>query len=252
MSQVLCSSLLQSWGWQLPSEREIRRFADPYFKKIIVVISHTSYWDFSLLMMYRQADPRIKKHLHLVVKPQAFDSWGWALRPMGCVPATRAEDSGNGFVEKTVEQFQDKDIRLIISPEGKLDASEWKSGYYHIAKKLRASVMVAGLDYKKKRLYFGKIHSFEDVDACSKEQFEDVLMEEMSNIIPLHPERSHVNAKSEANGLDPHNFVMGTRSFRVNDLEPVQRIPFILTIVFFLALIIALIATIVITAKRRK
>jgi len=235
MSQILCSSLLQSWGWRLPPEGEIRRFTDPHFKKIIVVISHTSYWDFSLLMMYRQADPRIKKHMHLVVKPQAFDSWGWALRPMGCVPATRSEDSGNGFVEKTVEQFQDKDIRLIISPEGKLEASEWKSGYYYIAKKLQASIMVAGLDYKKKRLYFGNIHSFEHVDACSKEQLEEMLMKEMSNIIPLYPEGSLVNAKLE-----------------VNDLDPVQRTPFILTIVFFGVFIIALISAIIITVKRHK
>ncbi len=235
MSQPLFISLLQSWGWQLPAEREIRRFANPNMKKIIVVISHTSYWDFSLMMMYRQADPRIKKLLYLVVKPQAFDSWGWALKPMGCIPATRAEDSGNGFVEKTVEQFRDKDIRLIISPEGKLDATEWRSGYYHIAKKLQASVMVAGLDYKRKRLYFGKIHSFEDVDACSKDQLEEMLMEEMSNVVPLHPERSRVNAKSKH-----------------KNLEPVQQIPFILTIVFFLALIIAIIAAIVITVKRHK
>lgn len=235
MSQPLCSSLLQSWGWQLPTDRDVRRFSSHNTRKIIIVISHTSYWDFSLLMMYRQADPRIKKHLYLVVKPQAFDSWGWALKPMGCIPATRSEDSGSGFVEKTVEQFQGKDIRLIISPEGKLDATEWRSGYYHIAKKLQASVMVAGLDYKKKCLYFGKIHPFEDVDACSKDQLEEMLMEEMSNIVPLHPERSRVNAKYEHKNLDP-----------------VQQVPFILTIVFFLVLIIALIAAIVITVKRHK
>ena len=69
INSFTASSLLQAWGWNLSSDDEAIRFNRTKSDKIIVVISHTSYWDFFILMMYRTADARIRENLYLVVKP---------------------------------------------------------------------------------------------------------------------------------------------------------------------------------------
>lgn len=230
LSSSLAGTLLQSWGWNLPTDKEIERFTCPDADKVIVVISHTSYWDFFLLLMYRAADPRIKQNLHLVIKPQVFDVWGWFLKPLGCIPSTRAEESGNGFINNTVAKYKNRNIRLILSPEGKMSATPWRSGYYHLVKGFKCSVMVSGLDYEKKRLYIGKPRPWCDIKDLSKERLEQDLQEEMGQIVPLHVEGS---------------FSPVTRPYDRNEVYPVKMVPFTLSVVF-VVLVIALIVMLVI------
>jgi 1-acyl-sn-glycerol-3-phosphate acyltransferase len=186
------ANLILSWfGWNLPSDHDFVRFSGENSKRLVIVISHTSYWDFFLLLLYRQVDPRIQENLYLVMKPQPFETWGWFLEPLGCLPATRGEDSNQGFVKKTTTKFQDKDFRLIISPEGKMEASPWKSGYYHLSRETKSSIMVAGLDYERKSFYLGPVHSWEETRSLSKSELEKVLQKEMGEIVPLYPDLSH-------------------------------------------------------------
>ena len=158
------------------------------------------------------------------------------LESLGCIPSTRAEDKGHGFVNKTVKRFSGKDMRLIISPEGKLEASEWRSGYYHLAKELNASIMVAGLDYRKKRLILGKSYSNQEINSINKDRLEKKLKKEMSKIIPLHPHKSHVTPIAVNKN---------------NSLNAVDTIPLTLTCVFALCLVVAIIAAIWITFFRK-
>lgn len=191
MGNVSSGILLGSLGWSFPPEEELDRFTTPESKRMIVVISHTSYWDFVLLLLARMADQRMKENLYLVMKPQPFQLWGWFLRPLGCLPATKAEEQGEGFVNKTIRQFEGQDIRLIISPEGKREASPWRSGYYHLCQGMKSSVMVGGLDYERKALYMGKIHPWSEIKDWPREKLEQTLQQEMGQIVPLHPESSY-------------------------------------------------------------
>nr|QBK91203.1 MAG: acyltransferase [Pithovirus LCPAC202] len=183
--------LLESIGWSFPPEDDLERFTKPEAKRMIIVISHTSYWDFFLLLLTKLSDDRMKENLYIVMKPQPFDLFGWFLRPLGCIPATRKEDRGEGFVDKTIKRFDNQDMRLIISPEGEMGASKWKSGYYHLLKGMKTSIMVAGADYERKTMYLGPIHSWKEIQKWSKDKLEKTLQTEMGNVVPLYPNQSH-------------------------------------------------------------
>lgn len=222
------STLLGIWGWKLPDKDELKKMRRDDTGRTIIIISHTSYWDFFLLMLYRQSEPVIGKNLYLVVKPQAFKHWGWFLEPMGCIPATRSEDTGGGFVDKTTTKFSDKNFKIVISPEGKLISSEWRSGYYYLAKNLKASIMVAGLDYKNKKLWFGKRHSYDKIMSSDYITLQNELIEEMSRITPLYPQNSFANS-------DKISLI------HQSPLKAVDDLPLVITIIFIIAIFIGVV-----------
>lgn len=54
----------------------------------------------------------------------------------------------NNTTRKTVEYLRENENKsLAISPEGRLIANEWRSGFYHIAKELKLPVIVCGVDF---------------------------------------------------------------------------------------------------------
>lgn len=232
------STLLGLWGWKLPNKDELTKIKRNDTGKTIIIISHTSYWDFFLLMLYRQSEPVIGKNLYLVVKPQAFKYWGWFLEPMGCIPATRSEDRGGGFVDKTTRNFRGKNFRIVISPEGKLVSSEWRSGYYYLAKNLKASIMVAGLDYKNKKLWFGKRHSYDEIISTDYMTLQNELIKEMGQITPLYPQNSYANLKT--------NSVINKFPLRA-----VDDLPLFLTILFVVSIVISVVIIIYYVCRRR-
>ncbi len=191
MGNVGARFLLESIGWSFPSEEDLERFTKPEAKRMIIVISHTTYWDFILLLLIKMSDERMKEHLYIAMKPQPFRWFGWFLRPLGCIPATRKEDSGEGFVDKTSKRFQGEKVRLVVSPEGTMKASPWKSGYYHLVKGMKSSIMVSGLDYERKTIYLGPIHPWKEIRKWSKDKLEKTLQTEMGNVVPLYPDQSY-------------------------------------------------------------
>jgi len=170
-------------GW----ESRIRNITDEPF---ICCISHTSKWELLLYFLYRY-DEKLR-NIKIVMKPQPFVKYGWILRKFGFIPSTRLEDSGNGFVENTIEMLKDENIKyLAISPEGTLKANPWRTGYFYIAKGIQYPITVGGFDFEKKEL------------VISKEKFisENIIMTEpevkrkMSTIVPLYEEKSFVTIR---------------------------------------------------------
>lgn len=180
--------LLKALGWKYPSDTVINRCHDA---RMVVVISHTTYWDFFLFLLYRMVCPEYADDLHVILKPQPFDTFGWLLRNLDCIPATRSESSGKGFVDQTINRFKNEQyFKIAISPKGKTIRSPWRSGYYHIRKGLKCNIAAAGIDYERKCLYFGPIHRHEDIDDLSKEEMANMLKEDMGEVVPLYPELS--------------------------------------------------------------
>lgn len=166
-------------------------------KRLIIVFSHTTVWDFVLFLLYRSFYSDIRDELRIVMKPQPFKHWGWFLRSIGCIPATRAEDKGEGFVDRTVRNFVNKSCKIALSPKGKMAKSEWRSGYYHLRRGLKADIVVAGLDYERRCLYMGPVHSHSEVEALSESELGRTLKEDMGAIVPLYPDCSEVDITRE-------------------------------------------------------
>ena len=201
-------------GWRIPKTEYINKLdKSPYNHRLVIVISHTSFWDFFILLLYKWADPRIGRYLKVIMKPQPFKWWGWFLRPIGCIPATRSEDSNGDFVNKTVEQFKNKNIRVIIAPEGMTNKHEWRSGYYHLTQGLKSSIMVGGLDYELKCLYIGEIYRWSVIKDWNRHQLEKVLQSDMTDIMPLNPKNSWVTSnrpyhKNRVGLIDPFYLIV--------------------------------------------
>jgi acyltransferase-like protein len=186
--------MLSLLGWRPPSDSIIEKMRN---NSLIIVITHTSIWDFVLFLLYKLMYQEFGSKWTIVMKPQPFKYWGWFLRPIGCIPATRSEDKGHGFVHKTIKGYQNKDFQLVISPKGKMLKSEWRSGYYHLRRGLKANIVVAGLDYERKSLQMGPIHSDADIKDLNETDLGDLLKTDMGSIVPLYPECSNVQITRE-------------------------------------------------------
>ncbi len=184
--------LLFVMGWKGVSERDIAALKGK--PKVIFVFSHTSFWDISIFFLLRMAYPSLGKNMYTIVTPWAFERWEWRaklLRRCNCIKATRLEDSGLGFVDSTVNFLRPKDSYfLLISPEGKIPASEWRSGYYHIAKKLGIPMRTVGLDYEQKQIRFESYRDPQNYN--SPEELEVTLKKDMGEIVPLYPKGTTV------------------------------------------------------------
>jgi hypothetical protein len=136
----------------------------------------------------------------IVIKPQIFEMVPSILQPiltsLGFVKSTKLENTGEGFVNTTVNTLSEKEAYLFfISPKGARYPLPWRSGYYNIAKMLNVPITVCGFDYQEKiPKFFDPIYP--DYENDSREEIEKILKMQMGDIIPLHPERSEVELKS--------------------------------------------------------
>ena len=117
-------------------------------KYLLVVLPHTSNWDFPFGWL-------ATKSLGLNAKIFAKDAYFiWPLNYvchwLGLLPVNRRESTN--FVDTMVEKFNQADeLSLFIAPEGTRSYVEnLKSGYYHIAKKADVPIVVAGPNFEQK------------------------------------------------------------------------------------------------------
>lgn len=170
-------------------------------KMSIIIYPHTTYWDFILLMLYVLANPSSWGRMTAVVKPQLMDHWttklwiGWFPPAIDIISSTRLEDKNQGTVQSWYDYcIKHEDRHILISPEGSLKKSPWRSGYYHLSKMLKCPVRVIGLDYEQRELVWNEVNY-----DCQDEEYDimqDTLQEVMSSIVPLYPEQSYVAVRT--------------------------------------------------------
>ncbi len=92
--------------------------------------------------------------------------FGGLMRRWGVIPVHR--DSPQGVVGETVEALRQADeVALVIAPEGTRGAApHWKSGFYRIAREAGVPILLAYVDYRRKRTGVGPLlHPSGDVVA---------------------------------------------------------------------------------------
>jgi len=173
----LSKLILAIWGWKMvgkiPEEN----------KFIAVEAPHTSMWDFIIgrLFFYSLGyKPRF-----LMKKELFFFPLGWILVKMGGIPVNRKKKGD--LVERMTQKFKDENkLYLIITPEGtRKKVTEWKLGFYYIAKSANVPIVPAYIDYQKKTIGVGpSFYASENVDN-------DILRikDFVKNAAPKHPER---------------------------------------------------------------
>lgn len=157
----LAKLVMRAAGWRVEGKL-------PDLPKFIIIgAPHTSNWDFILFLgvvFTLQANVRFMGKAELFRSPI-----GWFFYWCGGVPVDRSKSQG--LVEQMVQACKASEkFILVIAPEGTRHyVSEWKLGFYHIAKTAGIPIVMAVVDGIRKTVRVGQeFHPMGDADADIK------------------------------------------------------------------------------------
>ncbi|WP_028081382.1 lysophospholipid acyltransferase family protein [Solimonas soli] len=139
--------VLRAGGWRL----QVRIPDQP--KLIVIAAPHTSNWDFVFGLAAVLA---LELELHWFGKHTIFKGpWGRMFRALGGIAIDRG--AAGGVVRQTARTFGECEQLVIgLAPEGtRTRVARWKRGFYHMASEAGVPVLVAGIDYREKRVLTG-------------------------------------------------------------------------------------------------
>lgn len=132
-------------GWKV-----IGDFPYALDKCVIIVVPHTSWVDFFLGLLIRKV---WNEEINYVGKKSLFrPPFGFIFRWTGGAPIDRTKS--NDTVSATAAIFkQRKKFRLTIAPEGtRKKVTQWKTGFYYIAKAAEVPIVLVAFDFGKKQI----------------------------------------------------------------------------------------------------
>jgi 1-acyl-sn-glycerol-3-phosphate acyltransferase len=152
-------------------------------KMVLIVVPHTSNWDFLVGLMAKFA---LRLECRFIAKHSLF--WwpfGVFLRRVGGLPIDRA--AAGDVVEGAVLAFGERSrLVLVITPEGTRSRVEkWKSGFHRIAHAARVPVALAVFDYSCKVVRLGP--AFDATDDYERDLA--AMQSQISPSMARHPER---------------------------------------------------------------
>ena len=170
-------TLLKLMGWQVEGQV-------PTAKKLIVAgAPHTSNWDFVIAMAVVMA---LDIKAHWLAKHTIFKfPFRKLFFSLGGIPLDRG--NSKGVAEQIAQKIRTSDVMVIgIMPEGtRKKVDKWKSGFLRIARAADSPVLLASLDFSRKRIRFGDlIEAREDTDQQLLE-----IKAYYQQFRPKHPEK---------------------------------------------------------------
>lgn len=134
-------------GWKI-----VGTIAPEIKKCVMIVVPHTSWYDFFLGVFTRGIT---KLDMHYVAKKELFAfPFGYFFKWTGGTPLNRSKNENK--VDTIVKIFKEKDVfRLAIAPEGtRKKVTNWKTGFYYIAKKANIPIIPVAFDFGNKQVVF--------------------------------------------------------------------------------------------------
>jgi 1-acyl-sn-glycerol-3-phosphate acyltransferase len=163
-------------GWNIDGDLpDLPRF-------VIIVVPHTSNWDFFVGLA---CDLALDLDASWLAKHTIFGGfWGPLLKSLGGIPIDRR--SAHNVVAQAADEFERRDqLVLAITPEGtRKKVAAWKSGYWHIARAAGVPIVPVGLDFRRKAAVIGELRYPTDVI----ENDEAALKAFFAGITPKNPE----------------------------------------------------------------
>jgi 1-acyl-sn-glycerol-3-phosphate acyltransferase len=157
----LARSTMRLLGWRIEGKLpDLPRF-------ILIGAPHTSNWDF---MLFLGVIFSLRANVRFIGKAELFRfPIGWFFRYCGGVPVERKKSTG--LVEQMVKVCNESErFILTIAPEGtRHHVTEWKRGFYHIARSAGIPIVMAIVDGRHKAVRIGQVfHPTEDMEADMK------------------------------------------------------------------------------------
>ena len=122
---------------------------DKVKKCVVIAVPHTSWHDFYIGLLVRQL---VGLKISFLGKKELFRwPFGWYFKKVGGIPLDRTP--GQNKVEAIAELFKKREeLRITVAPEGtRKKVSEWKTGFYHIAKTAKVPIIMITFDFGKKQ-----------------------------------------------------------------------------------------------------
>jgi 1-acyl-sn-glycerol-3-phosphate acyltransferase len=159
-------------------------------KYVIIGAPHTSNWDFMLFLaviFYLRANVRFMGKAELFRWPM-----GAFFRFCGGIPVDRSKSTG--LVDQTIKAINESEtFALVIAPEGtRHHVTEWKRGFYHIAKGAGIPIVIGKVDGKHKTVRVGQVFQpTEDVEADMK-----TIQGFFMGIVGINPRRKYITLEN--------------------------------------------------------
>jgi len=154
LKRFVSDILLKLWGWKI--EGEVPREK----KLMIVVMHHTSNWDFILAMLVKW---KLGLKVSFVAKSALFKPpLGFIMRYLGGYPVERNPAKKKTSVVEQIKNIINTQEKIWIgfTPEGTRSKVErLKTGFYTIAKETGIKIVFVDIDYGTKTVRFDKPHS---------------------------------------------------------------------------------------------
>lgn len=190
LAKFVAHGYLRLSGWtfknQLPPE--VRQC-------VLIAAPHTSNWD----ALYTKLGFMV---MGIPAKLTIKDSYmrfpyGPLIRAMGGIGINRREKKEGEHRPSMVQSMADlfkqyPELIMLVTPEGtRSKRTEWKTGFYHVARLARVPIALAYVDYPKKEVGIGKlVYPTDNMDADMRE-----IMSFYHGITGRHPEKFSVDLK---------------------------------------------------------
>ena len=172
--------ILKIFGWKI--EVELDEFPPKY---VIIVVPHTSNWDFPKGLLLRKA---YNQDIKFAAKDALF-KWplGPIMKALGGYPVNR--QANTNMTQAIIDIFNSKEtFKLNIAPEGtRSKVDKLKTGFYYIAKGANVPIIMCKFDYGNKILSFSKpFYTSDDMEADFKK-----IDDYFKGVVGKYPEKSY-------------------------------------------------------------
>lgn len=182
MKKYIGSFFLKIWGWKIEGE------VPKDDKLMMVVLHHTSFWDFFLGLFIRWT----KGFDSAFVAKASLFKWplGVLMRYLGGYPIERSSAKKKYSVVRQIEEIINKTekIKFAFTPEGtRKKVDKLKTGFYTIAKDTNIKICLISFDFSKKIVTFDNPH----IPAETLEEELLIMKEFYKDTKGYHPELSY-------------------------------------------------------------
>ena len=149
MKNLIAKKLLSLFKWELDTSIELPK------KCVVCIAPHTSNWDFIVGILFKYAT---NLQASFFMKKEWFRfPLSIIMKSLGGIPIDRSKK--NNITDIIAEEFNKRDSLIIgLTPEGTRSLNyEWKKGFYYIAQKANVPIVLAYLDFKKKKVGYNKL-----------------------------------------------------------------------------------------------
>lgn len=163
----------------------------PHLPKFVLIgAPHTSNFDFLLFLGLIFS---LRANVNFMGKAELFrPPYGWFFYYCGGIPVVRKKSTG--LVEQMVKACNESEnFILTIAPEGtRHQVTEWKRGFYHIAKSAEIPIVMAVVDGKHREVRIGQVfHPTDDAEADMK-----AIQGYFAGVIGVNPRRKYITLEN--------------------------------------------------------